>query len=62
MDFIIRLFCRWHHNLIVSSCCNNGVSLPKEVFDPQKTDIQTEVSRPSDEVYYDAVDEISSQS
>lgn len=60
MDFIIRLFCRWHHNLIVSSCCNNGVSLPKEVYDPQKADEEDNV-RPSDEIYYDALDEISSQ-
>jgi hypothetical protein len=60
MDFIIRLFCRWHHNLIVSSCCNNGVSLPKEVYDPQKT-LEEDDLRPPDEVYFDAVDEISSQ-
>lgn len=60
-DFIIRLFCRWHHNLIVSNCCNYGLSLPKEVYDPQTSDITQDGLRPSDEIYYDAVDEISSQ-
>jgi len=59
-DFIFRLFCRWHHNLIISNCCNNGLSLPKEVYDPQASAHEDDL-RPSDEIYYDAVDEISSQ-
>lgn len=70
-DFIIRLFCRWHHNLIVSSCCNYGVPIPKEVYDSQKAeghDFRESLSQapgvscPPDEIYYDAIDEISSQS
>ena len=52
MDFIIRLFCRWHHNLIVSNCCNNGLSLPKEVYDPS-SDPGTPTSEEND-IYYDA--------
>jgi len=61
MDFIIRLFCRWHHNLIVSNCCNNGLSLPKEVYDPASAPVPSVRETETDDVYYDAVDEISSQ-
>jgi hypothetical protein len=55
-DFIFRLICRWHHNLIVSTCCNNGVSLQKEVFDPTETSVSspTPESSEEDDVYYDA--------
>lgn len=60
-DFIFRLFCRWHHNLILSSCCNYGVSIPKEVFDPSKSSEEDDV-RPADEVYYDALDSVEANS
>jgi len=54
-DFIFRLICRWHHNLIVSTCCNNGISLQKEVYDPSQTDVSpTPESSEEDDVYYDA--------
>jgi hypothetical protein len=54
-DLIFRLICRWHHNLIVSTCCNNGVSLQKEVFDPSQTDVSsTPESSEEDDLYYDA--------
>jgi len=54
-DFVLRLICRWHHNLIISTCCNNGVSLQKEVYDPSQTDVSpTAESAEEDDVYYDA--------
>lgn len=54
-DFIFRLICRWHHNLIISTCCNNGLSLQKEVCDPAHTlSAPTAESSEEDDVYYDA--------
>lgn len=50
-DFILRLILRFNHNLIVSSCCNNGVSLPEEVYDPQSRVPEADAE---DEIYYDA--------
>ena len=50
-DFILRLILRCNHNLIVSSCCNNGVPIQEEVYDPKSRVPETDSE---DEIYFDA--------
>lgn len=45
----LRLIFRFHHNLIVSSCCNNGVPIQEEVFREKACD----TADSEDEIYYD---------
>lgn len=47
MDWIFRLIFQFHHNLIVSSCCNYGPQNWKKKKDNQTPSLQEESDSPT---------------
>lgn len=61
MDLILRLILRFHHILLISNCCSNGVKENVQAFDPasqpgtsEDETVQENSENSENERFYDA--------